>query len=46
MSSAQVADDGFDWETTGFVSGGILAAMLLALMSTIALKDRRGLKSA
>ena len=46
VSSAQVADDGFDWETTGFISGGILAAMLLALMSTIALRDRRGLKSA
>ena len=46
VNSAPVADDGFDWETTGFVSGGILAAMLLALMSTIALRDRRGLKSA
>jgi hypothetical protein len=46
VSSVQVADDGFDWETTGFVTGGILAAMLLALMSTIALRDRRGLKSA
>jgi hypothetical protein len=46
VDSAPVADDGFDWETTGFITGGILAAMLLALMSTIALRDRRGLKSA
>jgi hypothetical protein len=46
VDSTPVADDGFDWETTGYVSGGILAAMLLALMSTIALRDRRGLRSA
>jgi hypothetical protein len=46
VDSAPVADAGFDWENTGYVTGGILAAMLLALMSTIALRDRRGLKSA
>lgn len=46
VDSAPAADRGFDWETTGFVTGGILAAMLLALMSTIALRDRRGLRSA
>ena len=44
--STTVAADGFDWETTGVVTAGIAAAMLLALMSTIALRDRRGLKSA
>lgn len=44
--SPAVVDDGFDWETTGVVTAGIAAAMLLALMSTIALRDRRGLKSA
>lgn len=44
--SVRVASPGFDWETTGFVAGGILAAMLLALMSTIALRERRGLRSA
>ena len=42
----QVAGDGFDWETTGVFSGGILAAMLLGLMATIALRNRGGLKSA
>ena len=41
-----VASAGFDWETTGLVAGGILAAMLLALMSTIGLRERRGLRSA
>jgi hypothetical protein len=46
LDSAPVADDGLNWETTGYVAGAILAAMLLALMSTIALRDRRGLKSA
>ena len=46
VDSAPVASPGFDWETTGFVAGGILAAMLLALMSTIALRERRGLRSA
>ena len=46
LDSAPVAGDGFNWETTGYVAGAILAAMLLALMSTIALRDRRGLKSA
>ena len=46
VDSAPVAADGFDWETTGYVTGGILAAMLLALMSTIALRERRGLRSA
>lgn len=46
VDSAPAVDRGFDWETTGFVAGGILAAMLLALMSTIALRDRRGLRSA
>ena len=46
VDSAPVAADGFDWETTGYVTGGILAAMLLGLMSTIALRDRRGLRSA
>jgi hypothetical protein len=45
VDSAPVAD-GFEWETTGFVAGGILAAMLLALMSTIALRNRGGLRSA
>lgn len=44
--SARVASPGFDWETTGFVAGGILAAMLLVLMSTIALRQRGGLRSA
>jgi hypothetical protein len=44
--SPTVVNDGFDWETTGVVTAGIAAAMLLALMSTIALRDRRGLKSA
>ena len=46
VDSAPVATPGFDWETTGFVAGGLLAAMLLALMSTIALRERRGLRSA
>ena len=46
VDSAPVAGDGFDWDTTGFVAGGIVAAMLLALMTTIALRDRRGLRSA
>ena len=46
LDSTRVADDGFDWETTGFLTAGIAAAMLLALMSTIALRDRRGLRSA
>ena len=46
VDSAPVASPGFDWETTGFVAGGILAAMLLALMSAIALRERRGLRSA
>ena len=46
VDTAPVAADGFDWETTGYVTGGILAVMLLALMSTIALRDRRGLRSA
>lgn len=46
LDSARVADSGFDWETTGYVAGGLLAAMLIALMSTIALRDRRGLRSA
>lgn len=46
VDSAPVAHDGFDWETTGYIGGAILAAMLLALMSTIALKDRRGPRSA
>lgn len=46
VDSAPVAGDGFDWETTGYAAGAILAAMLLALMSTIALRDRRGPRSA
>ena len=46
VDSAPVADSGFDWETTSFVGGGILAAMLLALLSTVALRDRRGFRSA
>lgn len=46
VDSAPVASPGFDWETTGFVAGGILAAMLLALMSTVAVRGRRGLRSA
>jgi hypothetical protein len=46
VDSAPVADSGFDWETTGFVGGGILAAMLLALASTVALRERRGLSGA
>ena len=44
--SPTVVDDGFAWETTGVVTAGIAAAMLLALMSTIALRDRRGPQSA
>ena len=46
VQTAAAPRDGFDWETTGFVSGAIVAAMLLALMSTIALRERRGLRSA
>jgi hypothetical protein len=46
VDTTPVAADSFDWETTGYVTGGILAVMLLALMSTIALRDRRGLRSA
>jgi hypothetical protein len=46
VDSAPVTDTGLDWETTGYVTGGIIAAMLLALMTTIALRDRRGLRSA
>jgi len=46
VDSAPVAHDRFDWETTGYFGGAILAAMLLALMSTIALRDRRGPRSA
>lgn len=46
VDSAPVASPGFDWETTGLVTGVILAAMLLAFMSTIALRHRRGLRNA
>ena len=45
-TTSVTVDDGFDWETTGFVSGGLLAALALALMTTIALRHRDGLKSA
>ena len=44
--SPTLAADRFDWETTGVITAGIAAAMLLALMSTIALRDRRGPRSA
>jgi len=40
------SDSGVNWETTGYVAGGIVGAMLLALLSTLALRDRRGLRSA
>ena len=46
VKAAPVAADGFDWETPGLVTGGIIAGVLLALMSTIVLRDRRGLRSA
>lgn len=46
VGSTTVADDGFNWETTGVLSGALLAAIALGLMTMIALKDRGGLKSA
>jgi hypothetical protein len=46
-ASVQVAGgDGFEWETTGFVGAGLAGAMLLALLSTLALRSARGLRGA
>jgi len=40
-----VADDGFDWTTTGFAAS-IIAAMLVALTATFTYGNRRGYRSA
>jgi hypothetical protein len=45
-SAGPGADHGFNWEATGFLAGALLAAMLAAALSTLALRERRGLKGA